>query len=242
MNARTLSNWTLAGLILLFGILTYVNASLPQGMELGGTLPEAPPPLVMAAGVMAVYGLLALVGTLLARKLEFPELWEPGVSNRQRFLVPGVVGGAVGVLLIVIDQLGARLHSLGPLPHPPFPTSLVASASAAVGEELLFRLFFLTLWMWLLSFLFRKNRSVPFWIAAVLAAVAFAAAHLPSVMMLYGVMDPAQLPVPLLVELLLMNGAVALAAAYYFLQFGLLATIGIHFWTDIIWHVVWGLV
>jgi len=41
----------------------------------------------------------------------------------------------------------SRYHSLGNIPHPPFPTSLVASAIAGIGEEIIFRLFFISFWV-----------------------------------------------------------------------------------------------
>jgi hypothetical protein len=48
------------------------------------------------------------------------------------------------------------------------------------------------------------------------------------------------IPLPIVLELLLMNGSLSLIAAYYFRKYGLLAAIGVHFWVDIIWHVLWG--
>jgi len=43
-------------------------------------------------------------------------------------------------------------------------------------------------------------------------------------------------------EIFLLNGVLSLFAAHYFRQYGFLAAVGIHFWTDIIWHVIWGLI
>jgi hypothetical protein len=45
----------------------------------------------------------------------------------------------------------------------------------------------------------------------------------------------------LLVEMILLNGILSLIAAYYFKKSGFLAPVGIHFWADIVWHVIWGL-
>ena len=42
--------------------------------------------------------------------------------------------------------------------------------------------------------------------------------------------------------IVLLNSIVSLFAAYYLRKSGFLAPVGIHFWTDIVWHVVWGLV
>jgi hypothetical protein len=49
------------------------------------------------------------------------------------------------------------------------------------------------------------------------------------------------IPSALLAEIFLLNGGLSLFAAYYFRKYGFLAAVGIHFWTDIIWHVVYGL-
>jgi hypothetical protein len=45
----------------------------------------------------------------------------------------------------------------------------------------------------------------------------------------------------LLIEMILLNGVLSLLAAHYFKKYGFLAPVGVHFWTDILWHVIWGL-
>jgi hypothetical protein len=40
----------------------------------------------------------------------------------------------------------------------------------------------------------------------------------------------------------LLNWVISIFAAYYFRKYGFLAAVGIHFWTDIIWHVIWGII
>ena len=157
-------------------------------------------------------------------------------------MIPAYVGAGLGLFFIVADALLVQLHDLGPLPHPPFPTSIVASATAAIGEEVIFRLFLIPFWMWLISSLILRGkwRSQVFWGVAVFSALAFAAAHLPSVMLVLGAEGLNQIPAALLFEIVLLNGVVSLCAAYYFRQYGFLAAVGIHFWTDAVWHVVWG--
>ncbi len=34
---------------------------------------------------------------------------------------------------------------------------------------------------------------------------------------------------------------ISIFGAYYFKKYGFFAPVGIHFWTDIVWHVLWGL-
>jgi hypothetical protein len=50
------------------------------------------------------------------------------------------------------------------------------------------------------------------------------------------------IPLVFLAEILLLNGLLSLVAAYYFRESGFLAAVGVHFWTDMVWHVLFGLV
>ena len=236
------------GLIIVLAALGAMNVFLPQG-SFTATGPDQQFPasrplmaLVTAGIMLIVYGGLGFLGLQLSQKLGFPALWEPVVSNRQRLLIPAVVGVGLGLFFIVADVFLQRWHPLGGLPHPPFPTSVVASAVAGIGEEVIFRLFFIPFWMWLISTVILRGRwpGEVFWGAAVFSALVFTLGHLPLVMFVLGLENVTQIPAALLAEIILLNGVVSLFAAYYFRQSGFLAAVGIHFWTDIIWHVVWG--
>ncbi len=180
----------------------------------------------------------------LGPKIGFTDLWDPTVSNRQRFLIPALVGAGLGLFLIIADAVFSQFHTLGPLPHPPFPASIVASLAAGIGEEVLFRLFFISLWVWVISRLILKGRwqNRIFWIITGLSAIAFSLGHIPSAMIIFGLDSVSEIPPAILAEMLLLNGTVSVVAAYYFRKFGFLAPVGIHFWTDVVWHVIWGLV
>ena len=238
------------GLIITLAILAALNIFLPQGSFLP-TLPQqelpAPKPVLalVSAGIMLIlYGGLGFVGLKLSLKLGFPDIWDSKVSIKQRLLTPALIGSGIGIFFILADTIFSRFHTLGPLLHPPFPTSLVASATAGIGEELIFRLFFLSFGIWLISYVILKKRwqKQIFWIIAVFSSLAFALAHVPSVMILFGFNSINEIPLALMSEIILLNGVVSLFAAYYFKKSGFLAAVGIHFWTDIVWHVIWGLI
>lgn len=198
--------------------------------------------LVNAAIMLFIYGGLGLIGVKLSHKLGFPEIWDAKISNRQRFIVPAVIGIGIGFFFIIVDIVISQFHSLGQLPHPPFPTSLVASAVAGIGEEVIFRLVFITFWTWLISYVIlnKKNQNIVFWIVTIISALAFAVSHIPSIIVLQGFSDFSQIPVLLLFEIVLLNSFLSIFAADYFRRYGFLAAVGIHFWVDIIWHVIWG--
>ena len=219
---------------------------MPQGSLLPAQLPASKPviALVSAAIALVLYGGLGFLGLKLSQKLGFADLWDPKVSNKQRFLLPALIGICLGIFFIIADAIFSQFQALGPLPHPPFPTSLAASAAAGIGEELIFRLFFISFGVWLISYVLLKGKwqNQIFWIVAVLSALAFALGHLPSMMLLLDFKTVGEIPPALMSEIILLNGVLSLFAAYYFRKFGFLAAVGIHFWADVVWHVIWGVV
>ena len=238
-------------MLAVYALATAAYVLLPEGMAanaslLGTPMPDIPLWQLAVANlflVLVLYGLLGLAGDAMARGAGLPGTLAARVSARALWLEPLVVGVAAGVGLVVLDRLAARLSpTFSGFPHPPFPSSLLASLTAGIGEEIAFRLFVLSLWAWLLTTLLRwlrrpDLRRAALWTANVLAALAFAAGHLASVMMLAGVGTPLALPAVELVELVLLNGGLGLLAGRAFLRYGLLAASGIHFWADIVWHV-----
>jgi hypothetical protein len=199
--------------------------------------------LINAGIAVVLYGGLGIIGLILSHKLGFAEIWDQAISNRRRLLIPGITGAAFGVLFIILDIIFSQFNGIGRLIHPPFPTSFFASLSAGIGEEILFRLFFISLWMWLISYVILRNKrqDLVFWVIAIISALFFAAGHLPSLMLLYNFGSIDQIPGILLLEIVLLNGVISIFAAYYMRKYGFLAAVSIHFWTDIIWHVIWGI-
>ncbi|MGZ6316363.1 MAG: hypothetical protein ACXWNQ_03815, partial [Anaerolineales bacterium] len=136
---RAISNRIFAALMVLYAAIAAVTVFLPQGpavdMARTGQLP-APigiVALVSAALVFVLYGSLGSIGLLLSRKLGLPELWDSTVTNRQRFVVPALIGIAIGIIIIIGDAVFSPINGIGHFPHPPFPTSVFAAIGAAVG-------------------------------------------------------------------------------------------------------------
>ena len=242
---------TFLGLVFLLALLTAANIYLPQG-EMGDLMKQTSPVTIpqwqLALGgagmTLVMYGLLGFLGLVVSRKVGVPDIWSPDVDNRKRFLLPAIWGGVIGIVLIVGDYFFSKINGIGHFVHPPFPTSIVASISAGIGEELIFRLFFISFWTWLIGFVILRGKGLPvvFAIFSVLSALAFGAGHLPSLMIITGAKTFADFSPVLLVEIFLLNGILGLGAAYFFKKAGYLAAIGIHFWADIVWHVLFGLI
>ncbi len=246
MTRSSRSTTVFIALVVLNAVLAGVATFLPQGTPAG--MPEGdsdllPVALLGAGLVLLMYGGLGYVGLRLTRKLGYPDLLDERVSTRQRFLNPFIVGLWLGLLFIVADNLFSRFHHLGPMPHPPFPTSIVASLSAGIGEEMVFRLFFIPFLVWLISRVVLKGsqEQAVFWNAAIFSAIFFAAGHIPSLMFLLDVDTVADIPAALMAEIFVLNGVLSLVAAYFLRRSGYLAAVTVHTAADLVWHVLWGL-
>ena len=193
--------------------------------------------------VLVVYGILGLVGYWFARKLGLPGIFSEDGNWSRWFLIPLVLGLICGILLIIGDLAFAPFNDFGRFPHPGFPVSVLASLSAGIGEEIAFRGFVFGLWGVVLNWLLKRfnGRAAALWIANLIAALAFGAGHLGALFLLTGATSFAELNPILTVEVLLLNGIVGLAAGQRYIQDGLVAAAGVHFWTDAVFHVLWGL-
>jgi membrane protease YdiL (CAAX protease family) len=234
-------------LVLLLAVFSSINVFLPQGALIGEyELPASKPVTALAAFLIIgiIYGGLGILGLHLSNKLGFSNIWSDRVTNNQRFIQPAIIGMGIGIFFIICDFIFSKFNTVGHIHHLPFPASLTTSIIAGIGEEIVFRLFFISFWLWLISSLILKGKgkSPIFWIITTFSAIVFAIGHLPSVMSSFGFTSIIQIPSMLLIEVILLNGVLSFFAAYYFRKYGFLAAVGIHFWTDLVWHVIFGLI
>jgi membrane protease YdiL (CAAX protease family) len=234
-------------LVLLLAVSSSINVFLPQGAFIGQyELPASKPITALAAFfiIVIIYGGLGMLGLHLSNKLGFPDIWSDNVNNNQRFIKPAIIGIGIGIFFIICDYIFSKFNTVGHFEHLPFPTSLTTSIIAGIGEEIVFRLFFISFWLWLISSLLLKGKGKTplFWIITTFSAIAFAIGHLPSVMVSFGFTSMTQIPSMLLFEVILLNSVFSFFAAYYFRKYGFLAAVGIHFWTDLVWQVLFGLI
>lgn len=193
--------------------------------------------------VMVVYSPLALAGYWFARKLGLPGIFSENGNIRRWFIIPLLIGLVCGAFVVVSDLFFAPINGFGRMVHPGFPVSILASLSASIGEEILTRGFVFGLWGLILNWLFKRfnGRTVALWIANIIAALAFAASHLGTIFVLTGATSIAELNPILIVEIFMINGIVGLVAGERYMKDGLIAASGVHFWTDVVFHVMWGL-
>jgi membrane protease YdiL (CAAX protease family) len=136
--------------------------------------------------------LLAFFGLRLGHRVGLDAPWLRALlTGRERIRQPWLAAAAMGVFA------GLLILGLDPLfaPHMPTPfhpqvsiapqssawVGFLASFNGGIGEEVLTRLFLMSLVVWLLS-AFAEGRLRPwqFWIAIIVAALLFGAGHLPT--------------------------------------------------------------
>jgi membrane protease YdiL (CAAX protease family) len=95
----------------------------------------------------------------------------------------------------------------------------------------MFRGFVFGIWAFILNRLFKRfhGRTTALWIANVIAALAFGAGHLGTIMLLTGVSSPSDINPILLAETFLLNAIIGLAAGERYMKDGLVAASGVHF-------------
>ena len=196
---------------------------------------------VLAVQLVVVYGLLGFVGLRLARTRGFEPapcltaIWNPQ-ANRWgpwRAGAAFAIGLSCGALLVAAVTAIQRLLP-GTLPgmlHPPgVAASLLASMAGSFGEEILFRLFALSLLLRLLP----KGR-VGTRVAIGVGALAFAAAHAPALVFLFG-FGWQEVPRMSWVWLIALNGMLGVVFGVVYLRHGIVCAVLAHFGTDVVWH------
>jgi membrane protease YdiL (CAAX protease family) len=252
--------WRVFLVLLAMGLLA-ILAIIPIGIELfqaiagklpapEGPLSDLPIPLIILIGALQNILLLALIilaGLWLARKIGLGatliEAWVKGEKVWPRLratLLPSIIVG-VGVGII----LGSALFFLqARIPNLPFTLAarvaiwkrILVCFYGGIYEELLTRLFLLSLFAWLFSRFTRSQDGRPgagvIWAANIVSAILFGLGHLPSASFFIPI-------TPLVVvAAIALNGIAGISFGYLYWKRGLEAAMIAHFTADFTIYVV----
>lgn len=255
-------NWRLWG-ILMAAVLVSTIMVLPYALTLQSySLQNASSsfslPTLLAiqlAQAAILYGILTALGLIIAGRiglgLPVLESWlagQPDWSRVRRFIVPAIVVGLLaGAAIVLLDQFvfGPRLAAVlaqsaqtrQPTLTAPAWQGFLASFYGGISEEILLRLFVLSLFAWVGRLMSRTAGGRPgltaLWIANILAAILFGLGHLPATV-------AAGLPLDTLVitRAIVLNGLGGLAFGWFYWTFGLESAMVAHFSADIVLHVI----
>lgn len=241
---------------LLIASLAGAAAAIPMVLEVFRPMvssappPPLPLPLLVAVGTiqnLILLGVAVGVGLLLGRKLGLGapllEGWlyhqEPGVRARDSLKYGALVGIAVGIILL-ITIIPVAPH----LPGLPFVTAarvalwkrILVCFYGGIDEEVLTRLFLLTLFAWLGMKVLPKREArlsaATFWVANIVVAILFGLGHLPSASLVMRI-------TPTVVVLaIVLNGVAAIPFGYLYWKRGLESAMIAHFCADFVIYVV----
>lgn len=237
---KTLLFFALAGLVGGFFVGLYQLDIYPEEIRQEIAAQGINPALlgIITAVQAAGYGLvLGAVGILLAKKIG---LWKDERKlEKKPLILTAIVAILGGMLLILSDLLFFENYSdairESYAVKPTVTYILAAVVYGGVIEEVMLRLFFMSLLAFLLQKLFRKGSGTTGLLIAanVIAALLFAAGHLPATAILMGL-------TPMIIfRCFLLNGGLGLAFGWLYRKFGLryamLAHAGCHIISKLIW-------
>jgi len=221
---KTLLFFTAVGAVGGFGVGLYLLDSYPAEIKqqvLGQGMTETVMALITAVQ-SAGYGLfLGAAGIWLGKKTG---LWRDERSIKRKPLLYTILISVLGGLALILPDVfffGKHIPAIADMyvEKPTVPYLVATVTYGAVIEEIMLRLFFMTLLVFLLWKLFQRKRELPstavMVIANVIAALLFAAGHLPTTFVTLG-----SSPL-ILLRCFLLNGTFGLAFGWLYRKYGL---------------------
>jgi len=254
-------NWKLFFILLaasLFGTLAIIPYA--TGLTAGVAQPQAITWRLVALGLIQaaiLNSLVVAIGLWCANRtgLGLPileaALRGEAVGERVRAMLPLSIGlGAVAGLLIIgleaavfqpamLAEYGDPAEAFAAAARQPAWKAFLASFYGGINEELLLRLFLMSLLAWLGRFISRTADGGPtmavLWIANIVSAVLFGLGHLPTTATIVPL-------TPLIVtRALVLNGIGGLIFGWLYMKRGLESAMLSHFSAGIVLHVIFGI-
>ena len=260
---KTIINWKVFFILWLAATLSTI-AILPYVLELQSEIIaqlDIPIPLptllvvqTMQSGLL--FAILIFIGLILMKRigLSTPLLDSvtkgESASDALRAILPiSIALGVITALFIIgldlifqpliLKELGNHASALTPAAQPAAWKGFLASFYGGIAEEILLRLFVMSLFAWLGSFISRTPEGRPtiiiFWIANIFAAVLFGLGHLPTLALI--------LPLTTLVVIrtVLLNAIGGIIFGWLYQTRGLESAMIAHFSADIVLHVIFAI-
>jgi hypothetical protein len=253
---KTLINWKVYFILLAAAIFSTI-AVLPYSLELQSeALTQTDIPTLIASQIIQrgiTYAILIFLGMILMKRIGLSAPILDSVTKGESasgtlcgVLSISIVLGVVATLLIIgldfifqpllLKELGDKADALKQVAQHAAWKGFLASFYGGIAEEILLRLFGMSLLAWLGSFISRtpegKPTSVILWIANILAAILFGLGHLGGMSLF--------LPLTALVVIrtVLLNSVGGIIFGWLYQTRGLESAMIAHFTADIVVHVL----
>jgi membrane protease YdiL (CAAX protease family) len=241
-------------LILWMASIFGVIAILPYIFTLQGGVPENSqiPIYQLIVGQIIqnalIFAIAIFIGLKLAKKVGFGlpilEGWLEGrkiKSDLKSILGISIgLGLLAGVLIVGLDYLfslmGVTINVAQASINPPVWQGFLASFYGGINEEIMLRLFLMTLLVWVFYKIKKTKEGTPtklsIWLGIVLAAVIFGAGHLPALMSI------TTLTPLLIIRTIALNALGGIIFGWLYWKKGLESAMISHFSADIVLHVI----
>jgi membrane protease YdiL (CAAX protease family) len=241
-------NWKLFIVLLIASLITTLMV-LPYTLAISPGLAEIFTPFVLIAQLiqtLVIFSIAIFIGLSLYKRVGFNlpilEGWLEGkeVGNYLKSVLGISIGLGVlsGVLIILLSFLFTPVSSIFQNAEISVPIwkGFLASFYGGIGEEILLRLFLMTLVVWII-FKIKKTADgkpidIGIWLAIIISAVIFGLGHLPITGTITSI-------TPLIVvRAVLLNGVGGIIFGWLYWKKGLESAMIGHFSADIVLHVI----
>jgi membrane protease YdiL (CAAX protease family) len=245
-------NWKLFVILLIASVVTTLMV-LPYTLAISPGLAEIFTPFVLIAQLvqtLVIFSIAIFIGLFLYKRVGFNlpilEGWLEGkeVGNYLKSILGISIGLGVlsGVLIILLSFLFTPVSSIFQNAEISVPIwkGFLASFYGGIGEEILLRLFLMTLVVWIIFKIKKtangKPTDIGIWLAIIISAVIFGLGHLPITGTITSI-------TPLIiVRAVLLNGVGGVIFGWLYWKKGLESAMIGHFSADIVLHVMFPLV
>ena len=242
---KNIINWKVFFILLIACVLTALMV-IPFSLALTATEVDITPLMLILtfAQNLVMFAVVIFLGLLLSKKIG---MGLPILSNVlegknqtkeiKSILLPSIVLGlAAGVLIVLlallfnIPELNNSESSISPW------KALLASFYGGIGEEVLLRLFLVSLFVWI-TFKIKKNEdgmptNFGIWLSILLSAIVFGLGHLPAtaqIVPLTGI---------IILRAVVLNGAGGIIFGWLYWKKGLESAMIAHFSADTVLHII----
>jgi membrane protease YdiL (CAAX protease family) len=259
---KTLINWKVFFILLAAAVIATLLV-LPYVLEIQSSVVDLsklglPLPILIVLQTVQtaiIFALVIFAGLFFAGRvgLATPVLdsltrGESVADNIRAFLPLSIILGVLSTLIVLgleffyfqpamMKELGDTAAALNlQTSQPAAWKGFLASFYGGIAEEILLRLFVMSLFVWLGKFISKTHEGKPtnivFWIANILAAVLFGLGHLPTTALL--------VPLTTLVvtRAIVLNGLIGVVCGWLYWKRGLESAMVAHFSADIVLHVL----
>jgi len=248
------TRWKLFIILLILSLIGIITV-IPYSLTLQGGIPaELPVPLHILLIVQIIqntvlFAVLIGLGLFIAKKIGFGlpilEGWLEG--NEVRSYLKSILGISIGlgvaaaILIIVFDNIfslmgvtliGATTTQI----NPPAWQGFLASFYGGINEEIMMRLFLMSLFVWIFYKIKKtaqgKPTSIGVWLAIIITAVLFGIGHLPITSAITAITPG------IILRAIVLNGIGGIIFGWLYWKKGLESAMISHFSTDIVLHVI----